>query len=416
MSDLAIRVEGLGKRFRLRHQNGAPRYRTLREDLLAAPRELWARLRRRRVEQEEFWALKDVSFEVRQGEVLGIIGRNGAGKSTLLKILSRIMDPTTGEATVYGRIGSLLEVGTGFHPELTGRENIYLSGALLGMKRAEVRRRFDEIVEFAGVEKFLDTPCKHYSSGMYTRLGFAVAAHLDTEILLVDEVLAVGDAEFQRRCLGKMEELSRNGRTVVLISHNLGIVQTFCSRCLVLKEGRIAHQAAAVAAVQCYLALGAITDEINIFRLSSSTGPRMAVIRRIEVSNWDAAPSMLSVGPLQFVVECALTADYKEASLLLGVYDMLGNRVLFLDSTVIMGFSFAGHGNTQRVTIRLSRDFALRPGSYALNGALLVDARIEHHIPNACRLEVAPGGFFETGREPDSPVFVRQEWNVSTTL
>jgi lipopolysaccharide transport system ATP-binding protein len=240
MSDVAIRVEGLGKRFRLRHQGGAPRYRTLREDLLAAPREWWARLRRR-AETEEFWALKDVSFEVKRGEVLGIIGRNGAGKSTLLKILSRIMDPTEGEATVYGRIGSLLEVGTGFHPELTGRENIFLSGALLGMKRDEVRRRFDEIVEFAGVEKFLDTPCKHYSSGMYTRLGFAVAAHLDTEILLVDEVLAVGDAEFQRKCLDKMQSVAAFGRTVLLVTHNMAAVTRMCTSAMVLTAGREKH-------------------------------------------------------------------------------------------------------------------------------------------------------------------------------
>lgn len=255
MSEVAIRVEGLGKRFRLWHHSGTPRYRTLREDLLAAPRELWARLRRRRVEKEEFWALKDVSFEVKQGEVLGIIGRNGAGKSTLLKILSRIMDPTTGEATVYGRIGSLLEVGTGFHPELTGRENIYLSGALLGMKRAEVRRRFDEIVEFAGVEKFLDTPCKHYSSGMYTRLGFAVAAHLDTEILLVDEVLAVGDAEFQRRCLDKMQAVAGFGRTVLLVSHNMTAVTRMCTSAVVLAGGNADWRGADVrGAVGSYMA------------------------------------------------------------------------------------------------------------------------------------------------------------------
>ncbi len=240
MDEIAIRVEGLGKRFRLRHQNGGPRYRTLREELLSAPRQLLSRLRQKRSTQEEFWALKDVSFEVKRGEVLGIIGRNGAGKSTLLKILSRIMDPTAGEATVYGRIGSLLEVGTGFHPELTGRENIYLSGALLGMKRDEVKRRFDEIVEFAGVEKFLDTACKHYSSGMYTRLGFAVAAHLDTEILLVDEVLAVGDAEFQRKCLGKMGEVARGGRTVLLVSHNLSAIRGLSSRTLWLDGGRAA--------------------------------------------------------------------------------------------------------------------------------------------------------------------------------
>ena len=239
MSDLAIRVENLGKRYRLRHEAGRVPYRTLREDLLQLPRRVWRQWRSaRRTTTEEFWALQGVSFEVKAGEVLGVIGRNGAGKSTLLKILSRIVDPATGSADIFGRVGSLLEVGTGFHPELTGRENIFLSGALLGMRRPEVRKRFDEIVAFAGVEQFLDTPCKHYSSGMYTRLGFAVAAHLDTDILLVDEVLSVGDAEFQRRCLEKMNTVARQGRTVLLVSHNLSAVSRLCTQALVLTRGR----------------------------------------------------------------------------------------------------------------------------------------------------------------------------------
>ena len=239
MDDIAIRVEGLGKRFRLSHAGGGSRYRTLREDVLGLPRRLLAGLRGRHYEREEFWALKDVTFEVKRGDVLGIIGRNGAGKSTLLKILSRIMDPTCGEATVQGRIGSLLEVGTGFHPELTGRENIFLSGALLGMRRDEVRHRFDEIVAFAGVEKFLDTACKHYSSGMYARLGFAVAAHLDAEILLVDEVLAVGDAEFQERCLNKMNGLTAEGGALILVSHNLVTITGLADRVLWIDQGKI---------------------------------------------------------------------------------------------------------------------------------------------------------------------------------
>ncbi len=225
MTDVAIRVEGLGKRYRLRHEAARLRYRTLREDLVDLPRAFWRQLRRLRAPADEFWALREVSFEVKRGGVLGVIGRNGAGKSTLLKILSRIVEPTAGSVDLWGRVGSLLEVGTGFHPELTGRENIYLSGALLGMRRHEVRAHFDEIVAFAEVERFLDTPCKHYSSGMYTRLGFAVTAHLGAEILLVDEVLAVGDVEFQRKCMGKMDEVSQGGRTVVLVSHDLEAVR-----------------------------------------------------------------------------------------------------------------------------------------------------------------------------------------------
>ena len=283
MDDIAIRVEGLGKRFRLRHQVGGPRYRTIREDLLGLPRRLLNGLRGKGGEQEEFWALKDVSFEVKRGEVLGIIGRNGAGKSTLLKVLSRIMDPTSGEATVHGRIGSLLEVGTGFHPELTGRENIFLSGALLGMKRDEVRRRFDEIVEFAGVEKFLDTPCKHYSSGMYTRLGFAVAAHLDTEILLVDEVLAVGDAEFQRKCLGKMTEVAAGGRAVLFVSHNLGVMQELCSAGLCLDSGFVVSRGTMRETVTSYLGINAQRQEVTF--LPDRNKP---TITRISISESDA--------------------------------------------------------------------------------------------------------------------------------
>ena len=189
---------------------------------------------------EEFWALKDVSFEVKRGEVLGIIGRNGAGKSTLLKVLSRITEPTEGRVTIEGRVASLLEVGTGFHPELTGRENVYLNGAILGMTRAEIKRKFDEIVDFSGVERFLDTPVKRYSSGMYVRLAFAVAAHLEPEILIIDEVLAVGDAEFQKKCLGKMQDVAGHGRTVLFVSHNMGAIERLCDNVVVLSQGRVA--------------------------------------------------------------------------------------------------------------------------------------------------------------------------------
>lgn len=242
MSDIAISVEGLSKSYKISHQrNGAARYKTLREDIVDLPKRVWSRVAKSNdgMGPETFWALKDVSFKVKQGEVVGIIGRNGAGKSTLLKILSRITEPISGEGKVYGRVGSLLEVGTGFHPELSGRENIFLNGAILGMTRTEVRAKFDEIVAFAEIEKFLDTPVKRYSSGMYVRLAFAVAAHLDPEILLVDEVLAVGDADFQRKCLGKMGEVARAGRTVLFVSHNTGAINRLCSRCIVLEHGEL---------------------------------------------------------------------------------------------------------------------------------------------------------------------------------
>jgi len=245
MSDVAIRVEGLGKRYRLGQRES---YRTLRDALArgaAAPFRCARSMLRpgyrstAKPKSEPFWALKDVSFEVKQGEAVGIIGRNGSGKSTLLKILSRITEPTEGQARTRGRVGSLLEVGTGFHPELTGRENIYLNGAILGMKKAEIDLRFDEIVAFAGVERFLDTPVKRYSSGMAVRLGFAVAAHTQPEILLVDEVLAVGDAEFQKKCLGKMGNVVEEGRTVLFVSHNIASIRRLCPRGLVLDHGAI---------------------------------------------------------------------------------------------------------------------------------------------------------------------------------
>lgn len=251
MSNIAIRVEHLSKQYQIGSLNGDRRfgYKSLRDTLADAFTSPFRRARALLRGQaygasemnETIWALKDVSFEVKRGEVVGIIGRNGAGKSTLLKILSRITEPTGGEVAIYGRIGSLLEVGTGFHPELTGRENIYLNGAILGMRRAEIKRQFDEIVAFAEVEKFIDTPVKHYSSGMYLRLAFAVAAHLEPEILLVDEVLAVGDAQFQKKCLGKMGDVAEQGRTVLFVSHNMAAIRTLCQRGILLNAGQVAH-------------------------------------------------------------------------------------------------------------------------------------------------------------------------------
>src|SRR5437773_3405766 len=238
MSEIAIRTHELGKRYTLGlHQRG---YDTLRDSIAHAARRSMQKVRGRRPPRhgDDLWALRDLSLTIRKGEVVGLIGHNGAGKTTTLKILSRITEPSSGWADVTGRVGSLLEVGTGFHPELTGRENVFLNGAILGMRRAEIRRRFDEIVAFAEVERFLDTPVKRYSSGMQVRLAFAVAAHLESEILLVDEVLAVGDAAFQRKSLGKMGEVAQQGRTVIFVSHNLAIIQALCERGVLLERGR----------------------------------------------------------------------------------------------------------------------------------------------------------------------------------
>ena len=244
-----ISVEGLGKKYTIRHE-GQGGYRALREEIFKLPQRLF---QRNHQDKEEFWALKDVSFDIMPGDRVGIIGRNGAGKSTLLKLLSRITEPSTGKITLRGRVASLLEVGTGFHPELTGRENIFLNGAILGMSRAEVRRKFDEIVDFAGVEKFLDTPVKRYSSGMYVRLAFAVAAHLEPEILIVDEVLAVGDAEFQKKCLGKMEQVGQEGRTVLFVSHNMAAIQALCTSGVVLSKGTCIFRSDARKCIDYYL-------------------------------------------------------------------------------------------------------------------------------------------------------------------
>ena len=256
MSDAIISVENLGKKYRIAHQAERQRYTALRDVITEKAKRFFSRSQSsdlRPPTSEDFWALKDVSFEVKQGEVVGIIGRNGAGKSTLLKILSRITEPTTGRIRLRGRVASLLEVGTGFHPELTGRENVFLNGAILGMHRAEIKRKFDEIVAFAEVEKFLDTPVKRYSSGMYVRLAFAVAAHLEPEILIVDEVLAVGDAEFQKKCLGKMQEVSKGGRTVLFVSHNMNAVQKLCGKGIVLKAGQIHFNGKIEESIQHYM-------------------------------------------------------------------------------------------------------------------------------------------------------------------
>ena len=262
MSDVAVHVDGISKHYRI--GGSKEPYGTLRDTLvsmLSSP--LRAVMNRSGNQSDGFWALRDVSFDVKHGEVLGIIGRNGAGKSTLLKILSRITEPTAGYATIHGRVGSLLEVGTGFHPELTGRENIYLNGAILGITKRAIDRRFDEIVEFAEVEQFLDTPVKRYSSGMYTRLAFSVAAHLEPEILIVDEVLSVGDAEFQRKSIGKMGEVASEGRTVLFVSHNMGAVRSLCTRALLISAGSIISEGNPAKVIRSHLTIGSSDLQIG---------------------------------------------------------------------------------------------------------------------------------------------------------
>ena len=280
---VAIEVEGLSKKYRLGEYQAA--YGTLRETVVHAGRRLTGREHHRA--STELWALQDVSFDVPEGEVLGVVGRNGAGKSTLLKILSRIVSPTAGRAEIRGRVGSLLEVGTGFSAELTGRENIYLNGAILGMKRREIEDRFDAIVEFSGVEKFIDTPVKRYSSGMYVRLAFAVAAHFEPEILFVDEVLAVGDAEFQARCLGRMEEFGNSGRTVIFVSHNMQAVAQLCDRAILLEGGRLVREGPSEEVVAYHLQTSAGAGSTRTWSADEAPGDDLVRLRSVRIVDED---------------------------------------------------------------------------------------------------------------------------------
>jgi lipopolysaccharide transport system ATP-binding protein len=304
MSDWIIKAEGVGKKYRISHRQQGRRYKALRDVIAEKAAGLF---RSRKSETgnhesvEDFWALKDVSFEVKPGEVVGIIGRNGAGKSTLLKVLSRITEPAEGQVTLRGRVASLLEVGTGFHPELTGRENIFLNGAILGMTRAEIRRKFDEIVAFAEVEKFLDTPVKRYSSGMYVRLAFAVAAHLEPEILIVDEVLAVGDAEFQKKCLGKMQDVAGHGRTVLFVSHNMAAVRRLCTKGMLFSKGRVATIGEINAVIDAYLSGAHQAGEIARHDFPIEEGRTRPAFASMEIRNaaGDLRNSILAGEPFE---------------------------------------------------------------------------------------------------------------------
>jgi lipopolysaccharide transport system ATP-binding protein len=325
MNDIAIRVEDLGKRYRI---GTAPeRYKTLRDTIVATFNAPIQRLRSgsslsaTSKDASTIWALRNISFEVRQGQVLGIVGRNGAGKSTLLKILSRVTEPTEGSAEIHGRVGSLLEVGTGFHPELTGRENIYLNGAILGMKRAEIDQKFDEIVSFSEVEQFIDTPVKRYSSGMYLRLAFAVAAHLEPEILVVDEVLAVGDAEFQRKCIGKMSDVAQAGRTVLFVSHNMSAVLRLTEETMVLDGGKLVYQAPTPQAIDYYMASGFTGSGERLWKpeeIPLEAAPFIPLAVRLKDQHGKVADTLRSTEPFSIEVEYKL--DQSITGLRVGIY------------------------------------------------------------------------------------------------
>ena len=426
----AIKVENLSKSYLVGHNAAkAERYTALRDVIARNARDL-ARKTRDMIhgrpiiqgdEVEEFWALKDIDFEIQQGDRVGIIGRNGAGKSTLLKILSRITEPTTGRITINGRVASLLEVGTGFHPELTGRENIFLNGAILGMSRKEIQKKFDEIVDFAEVEKFLDTPVKRYSSGMYVRLAFAVAAHLEPEILIVDEVLAVGDTQFQKKCLGKMEEVGRNGRTVLFVSHNMDAVQRLCSEAIVLSSGYKGFEGESASAIEHYMRL-ATKDTNGYADLQNHAGRSKDMIPiaisvgiRNGESTKDYARCITSGRDVFFDIHA--NSNLNSIDLMqIGISNMQGQRILTVSS----------HHCATEDSVKLVGDgvitchipsLPLAPGDYS--ATVMLGRRVPPHnldyIENALTFSVEMGDYFGTGTGPlpgQGFIVQRSNWEV----
>ena len=394
MSDIAVSVRGLSKSYTIAHDGEKSQtlvgamLRTLKNPL-------------RRSATETFWALKDVEFDIKKGDVVGIIGRNGAGKSTLLKILSRITEPTTGEIHVFGRIGSLLEVGTGFHPELTGRENVFLNGAILGMAKSEIRRQFDAIVDFAGVEKFLDTPVKRYSSGMYVRLAFAVAAHLSSDILIVDEVLAVGDAEFQKKCMGKMGEVASAGRTVLFVSHSLAAVQNICQSGILMVSGQVAHRGEIHGVVEKYIQLSQGSQTGELSTRTDREGDQKARIDAVQLLGTDdqLIPAILPGAPFRFRL---LGTAHEPISGLMASIDIDapdGSRI----TTLYSGFQRSAF-DVEAGRFQLDCDVEgldLRPAIYSLNTLVMSPSTHHDFVKRAGSLEVAAVDFFGSGNLPE---------------
>ncbi|WP_310428159.1 ABC transporter ATP-binding protein [Chamaesiphon sp. VAR_48_metabat_135_sub] len=400
MSDTVIHVENLGKKYIIGHQQDNERYNTLRDVLANQARSLNRSLNPFKSHSslptantpstEEFWALKDVSFEIKQGDRVGIIGRNGAGKSTLLKILSRITEPTEGRIKIKGRVASLLEVGTGFHPELTGRENIFLNGAILGMSKVEITHKFDEIVDFAEVEKFLDTPVKRYSSGMYVRLAFAVAAHLEPEILIVDEVLAVGDVQFQKKCLGKMEDVAKEGRTVIFVSHNLGTVQALCSRGVLLMQGTVLADDTADVAVSTYLKNLEQASFQNLLKRTDRQGKGHLRLAQIEISTGGNHPSLTLSTGFSAVFTFHVTGIRQGLSCCFTIYDQYGQAVTYFNSAA---HSQDDMTNPQQETkfICEIEELLLLPGRYRINAAIMCDGEYQDDVKGAVFFDVEQG-------------------------
>jgi lipopolysaccharide transport system ATP-binding protein len=376
----AIEIENLSKKFRIQSNRDA--YLSLRDSV----QNLF-----RKNSKEDFYALKDINFQVEQGESLGIIGKNGAGKSTLLKIISKITPPTTGTITYRGRVASLLEVGTGFHSELTGRENIYMNGSILGMKRAEIKRNFDAIVDFAGVEKFIDTPLKHYSSGMQLRLAFAVAAFLENEILIIDEVLAVGDSEFQKKCIGKMDEVSKSGRTLLFVSHNLSALQSLCTRGIVLKNSMIDYDGNIQKAIEAYnqnFISGTTIFELN--EVARSRGARFILLDQIELDSQIYYPD----SPMQISLKLKKNGnvDINSIHLAILVYDLLGNIVYHI-GTILANENTIPFSENNKYTFKIQK-LNLNSGVYRLTAWLQGNGFEQDYVDTNICFEVGEGNIY----------------------
>jgi lipopolysaccharide transport system ATP-binding protein len=409
MSDVVIKAEGVGKKYIIRHE-GQESYMALRDVIGQKTKGVF---KKNKPAKEEFWALKNVSFEVKQGEAIGIIGRNGAGKSTLLKILSRITEPTEGRVTLNGQTSSLLEIGTGFHPELTGRENIFLNGAVLGMTRSEIKKKFDSIVEFSGVEKFLDTPVKRYSSGMYLRLAFAVAAYLEPDILIVDEVLAVGDAEFQKKCLGKMDEVSRNeGRTVLFVSHDMRAIQRLCTKLIYLKDGRLDFQGTVEEGINAYAgSLRLPADERAHLFTNRDNGNKKAWIAGFDVRQADDNKT------LQLSVFIEATERVEKTEIAAGINDALGTRIITLHSR-FMDQQFNLEKGTNEFICMVS-DLVLKPGSYTLTIFLGNKYETLDYLDNPVDFELRDHSFYPGGIVPDGSqgyLMANHSWTLKSAV
>lgn len=415
MNEIAISVEHLSKEYHI--ESAKNRHDKLSDKLADSFWSFWGRNGRLHIGRKSFWALKDICFEVKRGTVIGLIGRNGAGKSTLLKILSRITEPTDGSARMYGRMSSLLEVGTGFVGDLSGRDNVYLSGAILGMKKSEIDRRFDEIVEFSGVEEFIDTPVKHYSSGMHVRLGFSVAAHLEPEILIVDEVLAVGDAVFQQKCMGKMGEVAKGGRTVVLVSHNMAAIQGLCSECLMLKNGQLVAQGDPRTVIEEYMAGTSSDKTIQLGDRQDRQGT--GEIRFEEVTILDDKGRLIDHALSGQNISIAVSyraGDDKPISRLdvhVTFYTDLG-QFMFTCSSEGSGHPFDVLAPQGEVFCHIP-ELPLAPGRYSFNLFSTVRGEMADWVQQAGSLTVAAGDYFGTGqlKTHNQGFLVKHKWTVN---